>query len=253
VTSGIRSLRAVLGRTPLGPPYRRLRERLTRPTATELKNAGYDRDLAEVLRRVLAHDSTCVDVGANAGVILRQMVACAPEGRHIAVEPLPSFAERLAQEFPQVAVRQVALGTERGRTTFSHVTSRPAYSGLRERPLDHPDDTVEQIDVEITTLDELVAAHRPIRFVKVDVEGGEVDVLRGGATVLAEDQPFVAVEFGSRAAQAYGATAEDLYDVLDRAGLRVTTLARFLADEPPLDRQGFLAQTSLDFFFLAHA
>ncbi len=73
----------------------------------------------------LAHDANCIDVGAHAGAILREILRCAPHGRHIAYEPLPSFYERLVTEFPQVDVRFAALSNEAGTTTFKHVRTNP--------------------------------------------------------------------------------------------------------------------------------
>lgn len=241
-----------MGRTPLGPPWRRLRRALQRPTAAQRLNASYDRDLVEVMRRVLQPDSICVDVGAHRGAVLVHMVELAPAGRHVAVEPLPDFAGDLRTRFPGVAVHDCALAAHTGTSSFAHVTSNAAYSGLRQRPYDRPDEQVSEITVAVRTLDDIVEGHRPVRLIKIDVEGGELDVLRGATRVLSEDRPFVAFEFGSRASAAYGATAHEVFDALSAAGLNVSTLARWLRRDPDLDRDGFSEQTQADFFFLAH-
>ena len=205
------------------------------------------------MRRVLAKDSNCVDVGAHRGVLLEHMITLAPEGQHVAVEPLPKFAALLRENFAGVAIYECALGAQAGTSTFAHVTTNAAYSGLRQRPYDRPDEQVDEITVEVRTVDEVVGDRRPVRLLKIDVEGGELDVLHGATHVLTEDRPFVAFEFGNRASAVYGATAEDVFDTLTAAGLRVTTLARWLRHDPDLDRAEFLDQTRLDFFFLAHA
>lgn len=245
-------LRSAVGRTPIGPPWRRLRSAFQRPTAAQLRNAGYDRDLVTLMEKVLAPNSVCVDVGAHRGAVLAHMTRLAPQARHIAVEPLPEFAAALRDQFPQVDVIECALSTRPGRATFAHVTTNAAYSGLRQRPYDRPDEEIHEITVEVRTLDDVVADHRPVRLIKIDVEGGELDVLRGGAGVLAEDRPYIPFEFGRRASAVYGATARDVYDTLTGAGLQLTTLARFLAGEPDLDQTEFELQTTRDFFFLAH-
>ena len=205
-----------------------------------------------VLQAVLVEDSVCVDVGAHAGAILTHIVRLAPNGNHLAVEPLPAFADRLRDAFPGVDVQQCALAAISGSSIFNAVTSNPAYSGLRRRPYDRPDEHVEQIAVRVERLDDLVDKHRPVRLLKVDVEGGEVGVLQGATRVLAEDRPFVAFEFGAAAARAYGTGAEDAYAILNDADLRVTTLARWLNNDPAFTREEFLAATGRDFFFLAY-
>lgn len=248
----VAKLRSAVGGTPLGPPWRKLRRALRRPTPAERKNAGYDKALVEVMERVLDAESNCIDVGAHWGAVLQHVVRVAPAGHHVAVEPLPEYAARLRASFPHVTVVEGALSAQSGTSSFAHVRSNEAYSGLRRRPYDRPDEDVVEITVEVQTLDDVAREVRPVRLVKIDVEGGELDVLRGGTRVLAEDRPFVAFEFGNRASAAYGASADAVYNELARAGLKVTTLSRWLRAEPDLDHDGFKQQTRRDFFFLAH-
>lgn len=49
----------------------------------------YDRQTAEIMRRTLAADASCVDVGCNVGAILAEILRVAPHGHHYAFEPLP--------------------------------------------------------------------------------------------------------------------------------------------------------------------
>ena len=65
--------------------------------------------LAGLLEELLEHDSVCFDVGAHEGAVLGEMVRVAPNGRHIAWEPLPALARRLRERFPSVEVRDAAL------------------------------------------------------------------------------------------------------------------------------------------------
>src|SRR5215212_2301575 len=77
--------------------------------------------LVELLVEVLEPDSDCLDVGAHAGSVLREMVRLAPRGRHVAWEPLPTFAAQLREQFPRVEVREAALGDRAGTRTFAHM------------------------------------------------------------------------------------------------------------------------------------
>jgi precorrin-6B methylase 2 len=86
-----------------------------------------------VLAAVLRPDSHVIDIGANRGEVLEQMIRLAPNGRSLAYEPIPDLARQLAERFPQAIVRQVALSQETGTSTFHHVSDAPAYSGLRLR------------------------------------------------------------------------------------------------------------------------
>ena len=103
----------------------------------------------------------------------------------------------------------------------------------------------------VRPLDELVPADCAIRFVKIDVEGGEVDAVRGGRETLARHQPYVAFEHGARAAAAYGSSSAELFDLLvDEVGLRISLLDAWLAGRPALGREQFVAEKN--FVFLAH-
>lgn len=52
-------------------------------------NEGYDRQTKAIIRQVCSPSSNCIDVGCFQGDILECMIQSAPEGRHIAFEPIP--------------------------------------------------------------------------------------------------------------------------------------------------------------------
>ena len=178
-------------------------------------------------------------------------MTAAPDGHHVAIEPLPELAAGLRADFPAVEVLELALSDRSGRHEFLRVATAPAYSGLRLRPLPRPDERVEPIEVVVRPLDELVPADRAIRFVKIDVEGGEVDAVRGGRATLTRTRPYVVFEHGARAAAAYGSTSAELFDLLvGEIGLDISLLDDWLAARPPLRREQFVAEKN--FVFLAH-
>src|SRR5215208_7842571 len=108
--------------------------------------------LVELLVEVLEPDSDCLDVGAHAGSVLREMVRLAPRGRHVAWEPLPAFAGRLRERFPGVEVREAALGDQAGERAFAHVLDDPGWSGFLARPTPSAS-SVEELAVRVERLD----------------------------------------------------------------------------------------------------
>ena len=250
-------LKRIVRRSPLAGPARRLYHAL-RPLPlndAERRNAQYDAETEAVMARILKPDSTCLDIGAHKGSVLTSMVRLAPRARHWAFEPLPAFATQLRAEFPQVQVCEVALSDTTGTVTFRHVVRTPAYSGLRERA--YPggqSEPVETIMVQAARLDDLVPPGTPVRFIKVDVEGGELQVFRGGQRVLIENQPVVVFEHGLGAAEYYGTRPEHVYDLLATCGLGVTLMASWLAERPPLSRAAFVRQFARgrNFYFMAY-
>lgn len=222
MTSGdtARRLLRRLGKTKAGQPLRALRRRIK----PELRRDQRDSDhLRLLLALSLAADANCVDVGSHEGAVLREILRVAPQGRHIAYEPLPDFHTTLASEFPQVDVRGSALSNRRGEATFTHVRTRPGYSGFRARPYPGAEET-ETITVPVETLDESLPAGYVPALIKVDVEGAEEQVLEGAMRTIAEHKPIVVFEHGA-AAKAYGTHPETIHGLLcDRGGLRIFDL-----------------------------
>lgn len=206
------------------------------------------------MRRVLRPDSNCLDIGASTGALLRYMGELAPHGRHIAFEPRPDAADLLRSQFPEVTVHAVALAAEDGEAPFTLVVSNPAYSGLRPRRYDRPEQT-QTITVPVRRLDELVPADLPVAFIKIDVEGGEVGVLQGGVETLRRCQPIIAFEHGGGwTTEQYGTHSGMLYEVLKDAGLQISLLDDWLNDRPSMTPDDFVRSMHVghEYFFLAH-
>ena len=239
--------RVLIG-TPLEQPAR-LMQAASRGRLSLLTYV-YDRETVAVMRRVLSFDSNCIDVGAHAGDILKEMVHYAPAGRHFAFEPLPEFAALLAGRFPCVQVNKLALSDEDGEATF-YCADRPALSGLEQRA-----DVLraKAITVHTATLDGVLPVDLPIRLIKIDVEGAELLVLRGAKETLTRWRPFIVFEHGHGGPELYGYGPEELYALLSQCGLRVNTMRRWLLHRSPLTGDAFQRyfRDGKGFYYLAH-
>lgn len=211
----------------------------------EWKNRGYDRDTVRVMRRVLRPTSTCVDVGCFKGTVLAHMVEIAPQGEHYAFEPIPDRIADLQARFPGVHIVPAALAEVEGEAVFHVAVDRPAYSGLSQRPDLSPDE-YRQIRVRTARLDDVIPPTTRVDFIKIDVEGGELEVVRGGTRTLRASQPYVVFERGG------GEKTFGVFEVLTSCGLRISTLARWLAGAPPLTFADYRLNAGRDFYFLAY-
>ena len=201
---------------------KKLRSRMLDRTARRARRD--ERRLRAVLRATLRTDTHTIDVGAHKGLFLADLVRCAPYGRHLAYEPLPDLATALARQFPTVEVRNAALSDHAGSTTFQHVVDRPALSGIRRR-LDVAEGDVTEIEVPLERLDDSLPPGMRPGFIKVDVEGAELEVFRGAREVLREFRPTVVFEHGELGAGAYDATPGEVHALLAEAGLRIYDLS----------------------------
>jgi FkbM family methyltransferase len=142
-----------------------------------------------VLARALRPDASCgfwIDVGAGDPVVDSVTAAFAERGwRGINIEPLWAEYERLCEARPRDTNLNVAVGAKPGNGTL--FTGPPENRGsstlvaeLAER-YEAGGQTFEPVDIEITTLADIVAEHAPesVDFLKIDVEGSELAVLEG--------------------------------------------------------------------------
>jgi FkbM family methyltransferase len=193
--------------------------------------------LATIFATALAPDANCVDVGAHSGDVLDDITRIAPDGHHIGFEPLPELAEQLQKRHPDVCVRTVALSDTTGSATFAHVLDRPGWSGFKARPTpDGADARVQTIEVVTERLDDALPVDYVPALIKIDVEGAELQVLRGARQTLGRHRPLVVFEHGLGSADHYGTRPEDVHDLFTQVGYRVFDLQ----GQGPYDRAAFM-------------
>lgn len=221
------------------------------------KNELYDAQTAAVMERVLERGSNCVDVGCHAGQILDEMLRVAPEGTHYAFEPLPHLYAELEKKYagrPNVKLSPCGLAEAAGESTFQHVVTNPAYSGIRRRAYDRPNEEVVEIHVKLARLDDVVPRGLPIRFVKIDVEGAELGVLKGGLELLRRCRPYVVFEHGLGGSDHYGTRPEHIFELMRGCRLKVSLMGGWLEGRRPLRLPELVEQFERghNYYFLAH-
>lgn len=150
----------------------------------------------EALRRTVAPGATVWDAGAHLGFFTLLAARLAgPDGHVVAFEPVPANAEVVRFSAmrsglgDRVEVREQALGgatgTEEllvvGEAGWSHLASRGNVAGVTERRT-----------VEVIAMDDVPGP--PPDVIKLDIEGSEVDALRGATRLLAEVRPVLVIE-----------------------------------------------------------
>lgn len=221
------------------------------------KNLKYDRLTRSILKNYLMKDSNCIDVGCHKGEILDLILHYAPEGKHYAFEPIPYLYSELKNKYDfKVKVFPYALSDYSGETTFQLVKNAPAYSGIKRRRYDISNPIIEEIKVDLKTLDEIIPFNEKIHLIKIDVEGGEFGVLKGAKNLLKMNKPIIIFECGKGASDYYGTSPLDLYNFISiEIGLKIYTLQSFIQNKQPINEDEFenYYNTNEEYYFIASA
>ncbi len=166
------------------------------PPGIDMWNLGVDdRIVPEAICRLLDPGERAIDVGANVGQSASLMaLTVGPRGQTVAFEPGPRAARLLATnagvwaayDMSAITVVRQALSDRIG-TALLHESINLGGCTLEERPvglrLVKPPGS-QGIDVEVTTLDAFVPQDTDVGLLKIDVEGHELQVLKGSRRLL---------------------------------------------------------------------
>ncbi|MEN3608897.1 FkbM family methyltransferase [Plantactinospora sp. ZYX-F-223] len=166
--------------------------------------------------------------------------------RVVAVEPQPDCLRVLRWGFRRdrrVSIVPAALGARPGRATMALSTATPTVSTMsadwiRSVTRDRSFEQVRwdrAVKVDVTTLDELIAAYGVPAFCKIDVEGFEPNVLAG----LSRPLPALSFEYLPSAHDA----ALTALDIVDRLG---TTAGGYRYNYSPIETMRFASERWLD-------
>ena len=192
-----------------------------------------EEEVREAILREVSHCDLAIDVGANFGMhtlIFAQLVG--EKGQVVAFEPIPANLRLLR--------RNVSLNGFDQRTQI--VESALSDLSVDTLTMDMDSDSLEPsaaistganrkstshcIEVTNQSLDKAIKDLSPSNncFIKIDVEGAEMSVLRSGVKTLARLKPTLLVEVHDYALPAFNESAESVYRFLNEHGFAITQL-----------------------------
>jgi FkbM family methyltransferase len=173
----------------------------------------YEPRLVGFLRTQHTSGWACLDIGANVGAIsllLAKLVG--PQGRVFAVEPGPPNVTRLRKNFelnPALAARAeivpCGISDAPGQLWWAEEDGNPGNAMLGDQGTHC---------IPVTTIDNVVHEHaiQKLDFVKIDVEGMELQVMHGGEKTLQRFRPILYFETLSRYGDAHEGSNFELID-----------------------------------------
>ncbi len=194
---------AFSGRWLVPPPVARwLRCRYYYRVVSSFRESSWE--WAGVVRPLVSPGAHVIDIGANVGYLSRWLAEWVGSGgRVVSVEPIPdtyrSLAYSMARLFGSRVITLPRCVSDRSGVVQMAV---PRYADGGENfyesriVRDGGHGTGERVwDVRACTLDELVAEFSlSPAFIKIDVEGHELSVIRGGASLLQHARPPLLIE-----------------------------------------------------------
>jgi FkbM family methyltransferase len=184
------------------------------------------REERRFLQQVIAPGMRIADVGANVGLYTLLLSRLAGPGGHVyAIEPEPVLFRTLCHNCRgnragNVTPLNCALGAAAGRTVFYRSALNCGDNRLGGLGWEG-----QGVEVSLARLDDLLPAPR-LDFIKMDVQGYELQALRGMNRVFAENPGLrLYLEFWPAGLRAAGTEPEELLDFLFAKGLRVWSVA----------------------------
>lgn len=158
------------------------------------------------------------DIGAYKGEYADYVLSQLPEAKCYLFEPNSALAETLANKYPNVF--SVAMGSHTGKQSFFRCLEKAdELSSIYKRPVFSEVGYVRE-RVEAATVDAFCEFHNidKIDFLKIDVEGAELDVLKGSEKLLSRKQiSFLQVEYGGTYPDA-GITFKHVLELVNEYG-----------------------------------
>jgi FkbM family methyltransferase len=150
------------------------------------------------LDRIVPKGAVTVDVGAHCGLYTRKLARLSSKVH--AFEPSHPMADLLRRtSASNVSVHEIALSDQTGNAELLVPQDDQeldyALASLEPKP-GSPNERVVSINVPTVRLDAIV--HQDVAFVKIDVEGHELNVLKGAVELLEHSQPVFLVEAEDR-------------------------------------------------------
>jgi FkbM family methyltransferase len=208
------------------------------------KNRGSREPEMAVLKSLVSAGESVADIGANAGVYTIAFAALVgPSGAVYSFEPITANYDILQTVINKAHLSNVrsfhaALGIRLERHEMV-IPDLEGFTGYYLARLAHSSDSGRREMVDVLTLDELWKRKiiERLDFVKCDVEGSELDVIRGGSLLIKDQRPGWLLEVSRQ-------SSDMVFSVLKEFGYRA-----FVYDKQLIHTDSYMDHEFSNYFF----
>ena len=162
-----------------------------------------------------------VDVGAHNGDFIERVKKSFEIQQAVLFEPIPDCFDKLTQKYPNYKIISQVVQDTIGSITFNineQKQTSSMFDFLDIEELSNINKAIQnQIQVEAVTLDIVLEQFGTVDLLKVDVQGAEHLVFRGGVNVLSKTE-VIYVEVSFKRLYKQSSDFSDIYSLLDKEG-----------------------------------
>lgn len=184
---------------------------------------GLDAEPKRPLYSAVQNGMTVLDVGTNVGETLLNFARLNPTGVNYGFEPVPFLYEKAKynislNNFKNIVINNIALSDQAGRLYFE-LPKNQNFGSVSMAKQASP----QSQEVKALTLDEFVDdnAIQKVDLIKIDVEGFEINVLRGAVETIHRHKPVLFIEVVDSYLLSKGSSAKHLIDTVLQLGYKI--------------------------------
>ncbi|MFT0171981.1 FkbM family methyltransferase [Paraburkholderia mimosarum] len=208
-----------------------------------------------LIERFLAPEDVFVDVGAHLGLLsLAAARAMQGRGKIIAFEPFPETRKLMERSFwinglsRMLELHEVAVSDHNGTSTLflGEVSGHHSIFALNEAG----SEAAPKIEVDLVTLDSVVPPDQRVTLIKIDVEGAELDVIKGASATLQRNPDTALIaEFGPPHLRRSIHTVDDWLATFEKLGYLFRRINVETGELEAVTRDELVAADSTNMFF----
>lgn len=193
-------------------------------------SACYEFYLSTERASILPKKAVVVDIGANIGQFMFATKLFYPDSKVYCFEPAPKIYEKLeknAKQYNNVITKNLGIGNRKGKLNFY---SHKSYSVFSTLVKPHDLDNYDKIFIDVNTGDKELASLKKIDLLKIDVEGFELETIKGLSKTLRITK-FLLIELSIQRSFTSN-KSEDVIEIITKNGFKLHSIGRVFDSGP---------------------